>query len=234
MKQSAFLLALIVILLPAGAIAAKGDVDPDLDQCSAVMDSKVYISTDFHAYPRDVAFECSYKCNSRGVLQTLKGMTKVRINTMEQDATMTVCQGLVMKTVPWGYDFDKIVPFYAADTEIVSIKKWAFKNINFDPAVNAQEKVKLTKLKQDLYQISSSLIMAGTYGDANSAYVKEAGERISEIADGLPMDTILLDEMIQEIVANKAVAKAAKTAESFIYPVISNAAGWRIPSYLYK
>ncbi|MBC7537264.1 MAG: hypothetical protein H7281_00465 [Bacteriovorax sp.] len=55
-------------------------VTPELSQFGPVMDSKVYLTSDFRAYPRDVAFVCSYKCNSNGKIDIVKGITKVRVS----------------------------------------------------------------------------------------------------------------------------------------------------------
>jgi hypothetical protein len=227
MKRTIF--TIILILNSMNTFAAKGDVIPGPNQCAAVMDSKVYITSEFHAYPRTVIFECTYKCNANGKIDTLKGTSKVLISNMSDDALLPVCQGLQMKTVPWGYDFDKIVPFYAPDTEIVNLKNWSFENIDFNPQTNLLERARLEKLKKDLYQISSSFIISGNSGGEALRYFKEAGIKISEIADGLPMNTKLLDEVIQQIIVNKGAVMPAQTPESIIYPMVKNAAAWRIP-----
>ncbi|MDO9182981.1 MAG: hypothetical protein Q7U04_11265 [Bacteriovorax sp.] len=235
MKKSSLIIGLLMNLMPASnAFAARGDVTPDLNQCAAVMDSKVYSTSDFSAYPRDVAFECLYSCNSNGNLETVKGSTKIRINNIEEDIAGTTCQGVVMKKVPWGYDFDKIRPFYAPDTNIVELKRWAFQNIKFNPEINDLEKERLMTLKKDLNTISSSFIVAGMNGGVSTIYFKEAGYKISKIAEGLPMNTKLLDEVIEQLMVNKGTKAAAATPEFLIYPMISNAASWRIQSYLYK
>lgn len=215
------------ILLSSTAFAGR-DVAPGLNQCSPVMDSKVYLTSDFHAYPRKVVFECSYKCNVNNKIETIKGVSSVVVSNMEQDASDTTCQGVMMKRVPWGYDFDKVVPFYAPETSIKEIKRWSFQNINFDPKVNSQELQKLTTLKDDLNKIAGSLIVAGM--NSNNHF-KEAGIRLSQIAEGLPLNTKLLDETIKMIVVNKGTSAAPGTPESLIYQMINSAASWRIPSH---
>lgn len=235
MKNSTLVLGLLANLLSFGnAFAAAGDITPGQNQCAPVMDSKVYLSTDFHAYPREVAFECNYKCNVNGKIDIIKGTTKVQIRNMQDDAFGTTCQGVMMKKVPWGYDFDKLQAFYAPETAIVELKRWAFQNVNFSPKNNMLERERLSSLKKDLYTISSSFIVAGMNGGSATAHFKEAGLKISEIADGLPMDTKLLDEVIEQIVVNKGSRAAAGTSESLIFPMVANAAAWRIPSHLYK
>lgn len=235
MKNSSILLGLMINSLVAGnAFAGKGDVPPGLNQCSPVMDSKVYLSTDFHAYPRNVVFDCLYKCNSNGKIDTIRGTTKVVISNMQEDASGTTCQGVLMKKVPWGYDFDKVEPFYAPETSIAELKIWAFQNISFNPKTNLAERERLTALKKDLYTVASSFIMAGNNGGAATAYFKEAGLELSNIADGLPMNTKLLDAAIFQIVVNKGQRGAVGTADYLTTPMIMSAAGWRIPSHLFK
>ena len=228
MKKSFMVLATFVNLFAANSALASRDVAPGLNQCSPVMDSKVYISSDFHAYPREVVFECLYKCNSNNKIDTIKGITRVVVSNMEQDASDTTCQGVMMKKVPWGYDFDKVVPFYAPVTGVKEIKRWAFQNINFNPKVNSYELEKLTALKQDLYKISASLVTAGQNGNN---HFREAGVKISEIADALPLNTKPLDETIKMIVVNKGFRAAPGTPESLIFMMVGSAASWRIPSH---
>jgi hypothetical protein len=230
MKKIIFFLSLVFPL--TSTFAAKGDVTPGLNQCAAVMDSKVYISTEFHAYPREVIFECSYKCNSGGKIQTLTGITKLTVANMEQDANDTVCQGTLLKKVPWGYEFDKIVPFYAADTNILELKRWSFQNINFNPNVNGFEREKLQNLKADLEQMSAQLIMAGSR-NPNYRFMAEAGITLAGVAKELPMNTVLLDEIIHQIIVNKGTTRVPQSADSMVESTIKTSAAWRIPA-LYK
>jgi hypothetical protein len=217
----------ISLLISFNAFAGR-EVAPLNNQCSPIIDSKVYLTSDFHAYPRTVAFECSYMCNSNGKIETVRGLSRITVSNIEQDASGTTCQGVLMKKVPWGWDFDKVEPFYAPATSINEVKRWAFQNVNFNPKVNVAEREKLAALKQDLYKIAGSFIMAGI----NTPYFKEAGIKISEIADGLPMNTKLLDEAIKVIVVNKGQKIGAPgTPESLIYTMLSSAAAWRIPSH---
>ncbi len=235
MKNSSILLGLVFNLLAVGnAFAAKGDIAPGVNQCSPVMDSKVYSTTDFHAYPRKVVFECAYKCNSNGRIDTIRGTTSVVISNMQEDASGTTCQGVMMKKVPWGYDFDKVEPFYAPETGIPELKNWAFQNISFNPKTNPMEKERLEALKKDLYTVAGAFIMAGVNGGAATAHFKEAGMKLSNIGDGLPMNTKLLDEEIKQIIVNRGQAGAAGTVDSLTTPMLKSAAGWRIPSHLFK
>ena len=80
---------------------------------------------------------------------------------------MTACQGVVVKKTKWGFDFDKIEAFYAPDTKLKELKKWAFENINLNPETNLQERARLAQLKLELTQVSSAYITAGNSGSSS-------------------------------------------------------------------
>lgn len=220
-----YALITLILILPLSSFAAR----PGLNECSPLPATKKYISTDFHGYPRDVAFDCVYECNKDDIIHSVNAITKVRINSIDEDAIMTTCQGVVVKKTKWGYDFDKVIPFYAPDTKLVELKKWAFDNIEFNPATNPLEKAKLEKLKADLIQISSSYIIAGNSGGEATKYFIKAGTLLAEIAKGLPMNTDLLDEELQKIIDSKGLPKTPGTSEQLVDMMLSTAASWRIP-----
>lgn len=224
MKHSIVLLSLI---FPLSTFASA----PGLNECSPLPATKKYLSTDFHGYPRDVAFECLYECNAENTIHSVSAISRVHISTIDEDALMTTCQGVVVKKTKWGYDFDKVVPFYAADTNLVELKKWAFDNVEFNPAVNILEKEKLLNLKIQLNQISASYIIAGTSGGAATKYFIEAGQTLVKIAEGLPMDTKKLDEVVQNLIDAKGVAKTQTTSEGLVETMLLSAASWRIPVF---
>jgi hypothetical protein len=220
-----YALILLTIILPLSAFATA----PGPNECSPLPATKKYISSDFHGYPREVAFDCMYECNKDDVIHSVNATTKVRINTVDEDALMTTCQGVVVKKTKWGYDFDKVIPFYAADTKLVELKKWAFDNIEFNPETNPLEKAKLEKLKADLNQISMSYIIAGNSGGKATNYFIKAGVLLAEIANDLPMNTDLLDEELRKIIDSKGQSKSPGTSEQLIDMMLSTAASWRIP-----
>lgn len=217
-------LLILTILLPLSAFATR----PGLNECSPLPATKKYLSTEFHSYPRDVAFECTYECNKDDVIYSVNAITKAHINTIDEDAIMTTCQGVVVKKTKWGYDFDKVVPFYAADTKLIELKKWAFANIDFNPETNALEKAQLLKLKQELIQVSSAYIVAGSSGSQATRYFLEAGNTLSKISEGLPMDVRLLEDEILKI-TNKKESLPSNTSAGLVEMFIRNAAAWRIP-----
>lgn len=211
---------LYLTLFSATAVAAS----PSLNKCLPLPATKRYISTEFHTYPRSVIFECTYECNAQDTIHSVKAISNVTIKNFEEDAFMTTCQGVVVKKTNWGFDFDKVEAFYAPDTTLNELKKWAFENIDFNPEVNVQEKEKLTKLKQDLNQISSSFITAGSTGPESTRYFLEAGVTLAKIAEGLPMNTKKLEEIINRIAEPKN-NQAADLVDLFI----KSSASWRIP-----
>ena len=220
-----FIAALLTIFLSSSAFAAQ----PGLNECSPLPATKKYISKDFHGYPRDVSFECTSECNKDNTIYPIIAITNAHITSIDEDAIRTTCQGVVVKKTKWRYDFDKVVPFYAPDTNLVELKKWAFTNIDFNPSTNPLEKEKLLKLKADLNQISSSYIIAGTSGGQATEYFIEAGTTLAEIAKGLPLDTKKLDETLQRIIESREESKTPESSEALIETMLSSAASWRIP-----
>lgn len=216
---------LLTLILPLSAFAVR----PGPNECSPLPATKKYLSKEFHSYPRDVVFDCVYECNKDETIYSVNAISKVHINTIDEDALMTTCQGVVVKKIKWGYDFDKVVPFYAPDTNLIELKKWAFANVEFNPATNPLEKTKLLKLKEDLNKISRSYIIAGTSGGQSTKYFVEAGITLAEIAKGLPMNTKVLDEVLQRIIEHSGESKASGTSEALIEMMLSSAASWRIP-----
>lgn len=80
-------------------------------------------------------------------------ISKVTVTSMDDDALSIVCQGVKVKKVSWGYDFDKVEPFYAYQSNFLEIKRWAFENVNQDPSKNLQKGILLKALKADLFKI---------------------------------------------------------------------------------
>lgn len=228
--------SILVMLLALGTSTvfaqSKKDVLPQNNFCSPIIDSKKYLTSDFHSnYPRKVTYECSYICKANGKTETITAISNVTVHSMDEDARDVVCQGVMVKKVSWGYDFDKVEPFYAYMTSLSEIKRFAFQNISLNPKINPVEAANLEKLKKDLYQVSASFIMAGVNGGASTAYFTEAGKKLSAIADQLPQKTTLLDEAIKQIIVNRGPGRMEATSESLVNRMLSSAASWRIPSH---
>lgn len=204
------------------------DVLPENNFCSPIVDSKNYLTTNFDSYPRTVKFSCLYKCKVNGKTDTIKAISTITVRNMEDDATNVVCQGVMVKKVSWGFDFDKVVPFYAYKTELKEIKNWAFLNVD---ARNATETKYLNDLKKDLNQIAGSFIASGSAGTLGTQHFKEAGNELSAIANQLPGNTTLLDHYTARIAALKGQIKAESTAESLVLMMLKSSAAWRIPAH---
>lgn len=231
MKVLSSFLAVLMLVASVSAFANNKDVAPGENECSPEIDSKTYLSTDFSlVYPRKARFECKYKCRSKGKIEVIAAVSEMTVSSMDDDAKSVVCQGVEVKKVTWGYDFDKIVPFYAFSTNMKEIKRWAFQNINQNPKNNSRERELLAKLKIDINQIAGSFIMAGINGGVAAAPFKEAGEKLSRIADKLPLDTTELDQVIAEIIVNRGQT-SGYGADSLVHKMISSSAAWKIPTH---
>ena len=68
------------------------DVLPENNYCSPMIDSKKYISTNFHQnYPKQAHFECTYRCKAGGKINTVIAISKMMISSMDDDALNVVC-----------------------------------------------------------------------------------------------------------------------------------------------
>lgn len=202
--------------------------------CSPILDSKRYLSKDFSMeYPRQARFECTYQCKANGKIDTVVAITTMTVRSSSDDAMNVVCQGVMVKAVPWGYDFDRVQPFYAYNTKLLELKRWAFENVSLSSKNNPAELANLQKLKTELNQVSSAYIMAGINGGTSTAYFLEAGKKLSAIAEQLPEKTTLLDETIGQITVNRGAGKLAASSESLVFGSISTLAGWRVPNHLF-
>ena len=223
MKNIKTLLFLTLVITSTVASAA----NPAPNRCLAQPSSKKYISSAFGAYPRKVIFECNYLCNAENKIYTVNAITNVTIRNTDEDAKKTVCQGVVVKKSSYGYEFDKVVSFYAPETNLKEIKKWAYDNINFNPKYNALEKAKLAQLKILIVNAGSAYIAGGISGSAATKYFITAGTAMSKIAAGLPMNPKKLDEAIKNLSAPKSIS--VNQSKNLVDTFIRTNASWRIP-----
>lgn len=213
-------LFLLILCLSFNTFAAV--VIPE-NHCSAMVDSKVYKNADFHqAYPRKVSFECTYECKANGKISKIKGLLSVTVNNMEDDASGTVCQGIILKRVPWGWDFDKVVPFYAFDTAMTDVKRFAFENMNFK---NQTEQEYLLNLKKTL------LVVAKAYAQAGHNEFWLASQELTKMSDELPGKTTTLDKYIKLVINNRGYVPFEAKAESLVLTNVKTHAAWRVPHY---
>ena len=204
---------------------------PDLktNYCRPILDSKRYLTNNFEMkYPKKVKFECNYECLANNQVSTITATSEVTVTSMDDDASSVVCQGVRVKKVSWGYDFDGADIFFAYDTNLLEIKRFAFENIklnNNSPEVLAR----LNKLKLDLNQVAAAYIQAGASSGAQG--FKDAGKILFEIAEQLPQKTTLLDNAIKQIIIKKGVIGFDAKAESLVDRVILSSAAWKIPTH---
>ncbi len=196
-----------------------------LNHCAPQIQSKRYIESDFSSkYPRSVKFECNYDCHVNGKIEVVPSIRDVRVHNMDEDAKLTGCQGVQVKKVAWGYDFDKIVPFYAYATDMKEMKRFAFEFI--DPK-NSTEVEFLKHLKENLQTVSSAYRVTGVPNFINAAFVLE------KITAELPDTTKTLDKYISEIVQLKGKIPPVFETHGLILTNINAHAAWRIPSHLF-
>lgn len=208
------------------SLGASAENDIPQNHCIPQISSKRYIGSDFSTkYPRTVKFECTYECNVNNRIEYVLAIKDVRINNIEDDARMTACQGVTVKKVSWGYDFDKIIPFYAFDTEMIEMKRFAFESIN---QKNQTETKFLKELQKNLTTV------AAAYQSTGVPYFTEASLQLNKIAAELPDKTILLDKYIKEIVVLKGELPPMTTSHGMLLINIKTHAAWRIPGHLFR
>ena len=214
-------LSLAVLLLSLGAKAA--DVKIPENHCAPRVDSKRYINPNFSAgYPRSVVFECTYDCRVNGRLVDVVGTKTVTVSNMQDDATDTGCQGVKVKKVSWGWDFDGIEPFYAYQTAMPEVKRFAFENIN---QKNAIETKLLTDLKANL------IIVADAYKKVGWGQFLDASIMLDKIIEQLPAKTTQLDKYIKQIADQHGDTPMNGTGLSLVLVNLKSHAAWRIPSH---
>ena len=165
----------------------------EVGECLADPASKRYLSNDFStSYPKTTRFSCIYKCMSENGLVDIKGISSIKTYNISDDAKRIVCQGVRVKRVSWGYDFDNVEKFFSHATKIREVKTYANKNFDtFSPA--SRHLVK--RLKSNLSEVSLSYAMAGQ----NSSEFAQASEMLNELSTSLESDFGLLKEYLNMI-----------------------------------
>lgn len=143
---------------------------------------------------------------------------------MDEDASMTVCQGIRVKKVPWGYDFDRIQPFYAFDTRIKAVKRFAFESV---PRQNDTEIEYLLHLKQNLD------VVIKAYAQAGNSEFYEASLIMGKIAGELPFNTTTLDKYLKILMERRGYILLETRAESLVLISLNSLAHWRVPNHLF-
>lgn len=216
-------------IISNSALAAPKTVELKNNFCRPIVDSKRYLTNNFEMnYPKKVKFECTYECMVNSQVSNINAVSEVNVTSMDDDASSVVCQGVRVKKVSWGYDFDGVDIFYAYDGQMNELKRFAFENIKMKNS-SLEESKKLIKLKSDLYQVAGAYIQAGA--SSGTQGFKEAGLILSNIADQLPEKTTMLDTVVNRLVIKKGVVGFDAKTESLVDRVILSSAYWRIPTY---
>jgi hypothetical protein len=189
------------------------------NHCIAKVSSKKYIENDFQAsYPKKIIFSCHYTCKSNSNTTIIKGTSMVRVSSVSGDAKIVVCQGVKVKQVSWGWDFDGVDAFYGYSTNIKEIKSWAFKNI---PKNNPYEVNLLYRLKETLMDVANGYYKVGLSG---YEYYHDAARILSKIANELPFSTIELDKNIKMITKKPNM----QTKQGLVSGILMSAAQFKI------
>jgi hypothetical protein len=214
------ILGLLFISISFDAFSAK---EIRIGECQAIPSSKKYIQGNFSLpYPKTVSFKCDYHCRSKSSLDKLNGKSIIRVRNIKDDATRVVCQGVKVKKTTWGWDFDKVVGFYAHDTKMASIQKWAKININYSSDLELEMRLRLKKL---LIEISSAYLRVE---GLEHKYFIEAGTSLQNMANALPGKTDLVDRYLVSYGAG-SVQPNQLTKEYLIKNVLNTYAKWRLP-----
>ncbi len=166
----------------------------DYGTCTADPDSKRYLSNTFSdPYPKIVKFKCLYTCKLESSEVSIWGTLEKNITSQSDDAKNTVCQGVKVKRVSWGWDFAGVDSFYIFSSQSPELKEYAKENISRE---NKHELALITSLKETAEVVTNSYAMVSRPG---FLYFGQAATEIKEIVSGLPGDTTKLDEVISKI-----------------------------------
>ncbi len=155
-------------------------------ECLAKPESKRYLSNNLsEPYPKTISFHCVYECLSDTGVELIKGTSHIKSFSMQDDARKIVCQGVQVKKVPWGFEYDGVRPFFSHQTLIKEIKSWANDNVS----INAKSSAKLrAQLRENMLIVGKSYIQAGLH----SKPFQRAGEILLQMVS----DESLLQEYI--------------------------------------
>lgn len=194
----------------------------EVGECVAFPQTKKYTNSDFTApYPKEVSFTCKYECKSFNAIESIVAEKTVTLTSFKDEGRVPVCEGVKVKETSWGYDFDGVEPFFVYLAGMSALNQWGVSKEL--PVDLPSSKELMIKLKDNLYQIGSSYLVAGQ----NSEIFLEAAEKILEIEASLPENTSKLDLYVQEIEALGKVIPNEFNSQNLIQRVILTSAKWR-------
>ena len=215
-------------------------LDPGL--CKALPQTKEYLSfpSDPTLFPKFFSFNCDYECvATNGKVEIVKGRSEVTLGSanphgllhilkknQEAEAKRLVCQGVKVKKVPWGFEFDYVKPFYAHTSLTREVKAWAEQNVSLN---NPLEIRKLSELKVNLLKSAKIFTSAGSNADDRYAYFGEAGKILNEIALELPNNTNRLNKLLADYKERNGVIPSINTSLGLVFQQLKILAAWKLP-----
>ncbi len=187
-------------------------------ECIAIPSSKVYIDADFHQdFPKTISFNCRYECLADTIVE-VKAKSSVTVSNFDQEARNLVCQGVIVGKGKWGYELERVEPFFIYNTRIEALKSLGRQlQVPIDTASSSNLR---EKLFTDLKTISSAYIIAGQ----NSLEFKEAGLVLEQMIDNIG----LVDEYLARLKLMDYKIPRGLSSDGLIYNVLLSSAFWRI------
>lgn len=199
----------------------------DLGQCVARVESKRYIQNDFSAsLPKKIIFSCEYECGLPSGLVIVRGVSTVVVASLFAEAKNVVCQGVRVRQVSWGYDFDGVSRFFIYNNKIPQLKELAYSSgvlVDLASSVHLMEKLKI-----NLAQVGEAYLVAGLSGHETAPVFEAAGRELLTIESELPEITTRIDNYIDQLEKSSGVISDALTAQSLVLRNLKSFANWRI------
>ena len=200
-----------------------------LGECTADPSSKRYLNDVFYdQYPKTFVFKCSYDCLSSAGIEKITAISSTVSYNLRDDARKVVCEGVKVKEIPYGFEFDKVIPFFSHQTRTKEIKEWASRNI---PVFTDSSRKLLNHFYQQIDKVAKSYIIAGRA----SIFFKDAGETLSLIVNERH-EKVLLNEylMLLDKKLKKGPLGHELTSENLILKSIYAHGRWMLPNYIEK
>ncbi|MAE59087.1 MAG: hypothetical protein CME69_09415 [Halobacteriovorax sp.] len=221
MTKFQIIIYLIVVQFSANALS--------FGECVADPSSKRYMNDVFYdKYPKTFIFKCSYDCLSSDGIVKITAISSAISYNLRDDARKVVCEGVKVKEIPYGFEFDKVIPFFSHQTRTKEIKEWALKNI---PVFTDSSRKLLNHFYRQIDEVAKSYLVAGR----TSLFFKEAGEALSLIVNEKD-EKVLLRQYL--VLLNKKLKMGPLghelTSENLILKSIYAHGRWMLPNYVEK
>ncbi|MFP5387220.1 MAG: hypothetical protein ACLGHN_14175 [Bacteriovoracia bacterium] len=168
-------------------------------------------------------FYCTYECQGKEKVEMVKSEIierKFIPGHPVEEALNPVCPHVQMKKNKWGYDAI-LDPFYAHDTQVQAVKKWASLNVERDNPIEHQY---LVNLKSESKKVTDSILKNPGMMEG----MRLAAMDIEKMAKGLPEDTRELDKIIKKMKAKKAEEYPLESKERWLYAWMRGLARFRM------